>query len=245
MRRKRTSSGTCSRRRSLTRGRSGSGTSPTSESSQARNPRRYVYRLHGVVRPERSVSEDAETTCPVCGSANSREATSCGSCGYSLSDASRTDKVDALLDDLMDLSKAPPEITEPEPPVEESPDVDETVAEKLFDSLLVEIQPAGQDEVPEVRADSSVAEVPEPRSELFADVSRVPVSATPAETEAGKLLRVSGRMFDLVTFGSGAALVATFLGFRMYQSLFDAWNPLLADCCESNAFGGIIAVSLR
>ncbi|TLZ90753.1 MAG: citrate lyase subunit alpha, partial [Methanobacteriota archaeon] len=58
------------------------------------------------------MSEDAETTCPVCWSANSREATSCGSCGYSLSDASRTDKVDALLDDLMDLSKAPPEITE-------------------------------------------------------------------------------------------------------------------------------------
>src|SRR5439155_1655631 len=95
----------------------------------------YVYRPHGVVRPERSVSEDADNSCPVCGSANPREATSCGSCGYSFSDASRTDKVDALLDDLMDLSKAPPEITEPDPPVEESPDVDETVAEKLFDCL--------------------------------------------------------------------------------------------------------------
>jgi len=187
------------------------------------------------------VSEDAETTCPVCGSANPREATSCGSCGYSLSDASRTDKVDALLDDLMDLSKAPPETREPAPPVEESPDVDETVAEKLFDSLLVEIQPAGRDEVPEVRAESSVAEVPEPRSELFADVSRVPVSATPAETEAGKLLRISGRMFDLVTFGSGGALVATFFGFRMYQSLFDAGNPVPAIVFAAIASAGMVA----
>src|SRR5438309_10234927 len=128
-----------------------------------------------------------------------------------------TDKLAALLDDLMDLSKAPPEITEPEPPVEESPDVDETVAEKLFDSLLVEIQPARQDEVPEVRADSSVAEVPEPRSELFADVSRVPVPATPAETEAANLLRISGRIFALNTLGSGAAPIATSCGFRMSQ----------------------------
>src|SRR5436190_173965 len=178
MRRKRTSSGTSSRRRSRTRGRSGSGISPTSESSQARNPRRYVYRPHGVVRPERSVSEDADNSCPVCGSANPREATSCGSCGYSFSDASRTDKVDALLDDLMDLSKAPPEITEPDPPV---------------------------------------------------------------ETEAGKLLRISGRMFDLVTFGSGAALVATFFGFRMYQSLFEAGNPLPAIVFAAIASAGMIA----
>src|SRR5437016_13832576 len=141
----------------------------------------------------------------------------------------------------MDLSKAPPEITEPDPPVEEPPDVDETVAEKLFDSLLVEIQPAGQDEVPGVRSDSSVAEGPEPKSELFGDVSRVPVSATPAETEAGKLLRISGRMFDLVTFGSGAALVATFVGFRMYQGLFAAGNPLPPIVFAAIASVGLLA----
>src|SRR5439155_14483925 len=141
----------------------------------------------------------------------------------------------------MDLSKAPTETTEPAPPVEESPDVDETVSEKLFDAVLGENQTGGKDEVPDMRADSSVAEVPEPRSELFGDVSRVPVSATPAETEGGKLLRISGRMFDLVTFGSGAALVATFFGFRMYQSLFDAGNPLPAVVFAAIASAGMVA----
>jgi Flp pilus assembly protein TadD len=161
-----------------------------------------------------------------------------------LSDASQTDKVDALLDDLMDLSKtapAPQVAIEPEPVLEETPDADEAVAEKLFDSLLVEIQPGPQDEVPQMRASSTVADIPEPGSELFGDVSRVPVSATPAETEAGKLLRISGRMFDLVTFGSVAGLVATFVGFRMYQSLFDATNPLPAIVFAAIASVGMIA----
>jgi len=138
-------------------------------------------------------------------------------------------------------TEAPSAAAEAEPSTEEPPDVDEAVAEKLFDSLLVEIQPAGQDGIPEVRAESTVAEVPGPRSELFGDVSRVPVSATPAETEAGKLLRISGRMFDLVTFGSVAGLVATFVGFRMYQSLFDASNPVPAIVFVAIASVGMIA----
>jgi len=144
----------------------------------------------------------------------------------------------------MDLSKAPPTAIEAEPTSEESPDVDEAVAEKLFDSLLVEIQPAGQDEVPEVRAGSTVADIPAPGPELFGDVSRVPVSATPAETETGKLLRISGRMFDFVTFGSVAALAGTFVGFRMYQSLFDAANPLPTIVFAGIASAGMIAALL-
>lgn len=187
------------------------------------------------------MSKDANPPCPVCGTLNPRDATSCDGCGYSFSDASRTEKVDALLNDLMDLSHARPATVEPEPTAEEPPDVDEAVAEKLFDSLLVEIQPGQEDEVPEVRASSTVAEVPRPGSEVFGDVSRVPVGATPAETETGKLLRISGRMFDLVTFGSVAALVATFLGFRMYQNLFDAANLLPAIVFVAIASVGMIA----
>ena len=190
------------------------------------------------------MSEDADVPCPVCGAANPRDATSCNACGYALTDASRTDKVDALLDDLMDLSKAPPAAIAAEPTSDESPDVDEAVAERLFDSLLVEIQPAGEDEVPEVRARSTVADIPPPAPDVFGDVSRVPVSATPAETETGKLLRISGRMFDLVTFGSVAALAGTFIGFRMYQSLFDAANPLPTIVFAGIASAGMIAALL-
>ena len=71
---------------------------------------------------------------------------------------------------------------------------------------------------------STVAEVPE----VLADVARVPVAASPADTEGGKLLGISGRMFDAVTFGSVAALVATFVGFRMYENVFDPTRPWTA-----------------
>jgi Flp pilus assembly protein TadD len=154
-----------------------------------------------------------------------------------LTEASPTAKVDALLDDLMDLSKSP--VAEAEPPADLTPDMDEEVAEKLFDSLLVEIQPAQGEEAAEVRSGSTVSEVPEPASEVFGDVAKVPVLATPGDTEGGKLLRVSGRMFDLVTFGSVAALVATFVGFGMYQNVFDAARPL-----PTVAFAAVAAVGM-
>src|SRR5712691_3662090 len=223
------------------RGRSGSGISPLRNPLRPETQGDTFIDLSSVVRLERFVSQDADLPCPVCGSVNPRDATSCDACGYSFSDASRTNKVDALLDDLMDLSKAPSDPGESEPTAEEPPDVDEAVAEKLFDSLLVEIQPAREDEVPEVRSGSTVADIPEPASELFGEVSRIPVGATPAETETGKLLRISGRMFDVVTFGSVGALVATFLGFRMYQSLFDAANPLPTIVFAAIASVGMIA----
>src|SRR5881409_2869018 len=52
------------------------------------------------------------------------------------------ENVDAILEDLLDLSKAPMvEVRPVPPPAPEEPDVDEVAAERLFDSLLVEIQP--------------------------------------------------------------------------------------------------------
>src|SRR5436190_15902827 len=147
------------------------------------------------------MSDEPGSPCPVCGAPNSADAAFCGACGYALSEASSTTKVDALLEDLMDLSKSAPVQAEPETVPDDAPDVDEAVAEKLFDSLLVEIQPAEGTEAAQVSTTSSVAEVPE----VLADVARVPVAASPADTEGGKLLGISGRMFDGVTFGSGAA----------------------------------------
>ncbi len=174
------------------------------------------------------MSDEPGSPCPVCGAPNPADAAFCGACGYALSEASSTTKVDALLEDLMDLSKSAAVQAEPETVPDDAPDVDEEVAEKLFDSLLVEIQPAKGDEAAEVSTTSTVAEVPEVVPEVLADVARVPVAASPADTEGGKLLGISGRMFDAVTFGSVAALVATFVGFRMYQNIFDPTRPWTA-----------------
>jgi len=67
----------------------------------------------------------------------------CGACGFSLNKLSPEEKVDAILEDLLDLSQAPPAGAKPEsPPAPDESEVDETAAEELFDSLLVEIQPS-------------------------------------------------------------------------------------------------------
>src|SRR5438093_9836451 len=118
------------------------------------------------------MSDEPGSPCPVCGAPNSADAAFCGACGYALSEASSTTKVDALLEDLMDLSKSAPVQAEPETVPDDAPDVDEAVAEKLFDSLLVEIQPAKGDEAAEVSTPSTVAEVPEVVPEVLADVAR-------------------------------------------------------------------------
>src|SRR5256884_9099820 len=103
------------------------------------------------------MSDEPGTPCPVCGAPNSADAAFCGACGYALSEASSTTKVDALLEDLMDLSKSAPVQAEPETVPDDAPDVDEAVAEKLFDSLLVEIQPPERTEPPQVSPPSSAA----------------------------------------------------------------------------------------
>ena len=105
------------------------------------------------------MSDEPGSPCPVCGAPNSADAAFCGACGYALSEASSTTKVDALLEDLMDLSKSAPVQAEPETVPDDAPDVDEAVAEKLFDSLLVEIQPAEGTEAAQVSTTSSVGRI--------------------------------------------------------------------------------------
>jgi Flp pilus assembly protein TadD len=170
------------------------------------------------------MGDELEIPCPICGATNLAGATTCSSCGFALVEAPQTQKMDALLDDLLELSEKP--VAEPDPaPVEEAADVDEAVAEQLFDSLLVEIRPS--DTEPPISEETDFPEVvsPEPPAEVLGDVDRVPVLATPAETEGKKLHNISGRIFDLVTLGSVGALFAVFLVFRMYETLFDPSRP--------------------
>src|SRR5438445_6806122 len=158
-----TSCATSSRPRSRTRGRNGSGTSLPGRWFHGRNPRRYVYRK--AVRSSESVpplSDPTTVLCSVCGHANPSDATVCDACGFALSRLSPEEKVDAILDDLLDLSKAPITEAKPAPPrVPDEPEVDESAAEELFDSLLVEIQPSSPAEPAEPAGDESAPDVDE------------------------------------------------------------------------------------
>ena len=208
-----------------------------------------------VLRMEPALSESVQ--CQVCGAVNPADSPSCGACGVPIGDAASKAKIDALLDDLLEMPAPAPEDSPP-PVVDEAPDVDEAVAEELFDSLLVEIQPRpraaaapeaaeAEPQAPEVEDIEEVGETPEtfPAEEPqepaapLEEVERIPVAATPADAETGKLLGVSGRMFDLVTFGSGAALVAVFALFRMYEAPFT--NPLSTALFAAIAAGGMAA----
>src|SRR2546428_129951 len=135
-----TSCGTSSPRKSRTPGRSGSGTrvshpkANTGRWFHPGNPRRYVYRK-AVSSSEtvRSLSDQTHVSCPVCGHYNPADATVCGACAFVLSNLSPEEKVDAILEDLLDLSKAPMAEAKPAPPpAPEEPEVDEVAAEELF-----------------------------------------------------------------------------------------------------------------
>src|SRR5207247_1426267 len=104
------------------------------------------------------------------------------------------------------------------PPAAEEPELDEVAAEKLFDSLLVEIQPSTPEDQPEDRPVAPALEESPTAPEASMDTERIPVLATPAETEGRKMIRISGRMFDAVTYASVGALLAVFIGFRMWAN---------------------------
>ena len=191
------------------------------------------------------MSDQTTVSCPVCGHYNAADATVCGACGFALSNLSPEEKVDAILEDLLDLSKAPlAEVKPAPPPAPEEPDVDEVAAEELFDSLLVEIQPSLSAEPREDRFVSEVVEESPPAREVPMDAERIPVLATPAETEGRKMIRISGRMFDGVTYASVGALVAVFIFFRMYANPFDLSAPFPMLLFAGIAAGGMLAALL-
>src|SRR2546425_5759351 len=156
MRRNSTSCGTFSRRKSRTPGRSGSGIRVAKPNAHIGrwfhpgNPRRYVYwKAVSSFETVQSLTDQTNVSCPVCGHYNAADATVCGACAFVLNKMSPEEKVDAILEDLLDLSKAPMAEARPEtPPAPEELDVDEVAAERLVDSLLVEIQPAASGDPP-------------------------------------------------------------------------------------------------
>src|SRR6266571_8297526 len=170
------------------------------------------------MRPRRAtespVSDEPGVPCPVCGALNPVDLENCGACGFALKQSGSGERVDALLEDVLDLSNVPsaPAASDASE-LEEPDDIDQEVAEQLFDSLLVEIQPSEHDVPPEDAVASSPTQIAESASQDFGGVERVPVLATPAETEGRKLTRISGRMMDLVTFGGIAGLVGVFVYF--------------------------------
>src|SRR5207249_321932 len=251
-RRSKTSYATSSRPKSRTPARSGSGTSVPPDRARIRrwfhpgNPRRYVYRK-AVSSSEtvRSLTDQTTVSCPVCGHFNAADATVCGACAFALSHLSPEEKVDAILEDLLDLSKGPMAEAKPEPPpASEEPELDEVAAEKLFDSLLVEIQPSTPEEPPEDRPVAPALEESPTAPEASMDTERMPVLATPAETEGRKMIRISGRMFDGVTYASVGALVAVFMFFRMYANPFDLSAPFPIVLFAAIAAGGMLAALL-
>jgi len=191
------------------------------------------------------LTDQTDVSCLICGHYNASDATVCGACGFALSNLSPEEKVDAILEDLLDLSKAPlTEVKPVPPPAPEEPDVDEVAAEELFDSLLVEIQPPTPDEPTEDRSAPEVVEETPPAREVPVGAERIPVLATPAETEGRKMIRISGRMFDGVTYASVGALVAVFMFFRMYANPFDLSAPFPIVLFAAIAAGGMLAALL-
>jgi len=187
------------------------------------------------------VADQTNVLCPICGQPNPATAKQCAACGITFATGFGTEKVDAILEDLLDLAKAPPDAASGTSPEAESPDVDETSAEQLFDSLLAEVQPSPDDAAAEERGGGRVGEAPESSPEAGEAVDRIPVLATPADTEGRKIIRISGRMFDAVTLGSVGALVVVFVFFRMYVNPFDPSNPLPTLLFAGVAVGGMAA----
>ncbi len=177
--------------------------------------------------------------CPICGQPNPATAKQCAACGITFATGRGTEKVDAILEDLLDLAKAPPDAASARSPEAESPDIDETSAEQLFDSLLAEVQASPDDATAEGGEGASVDEGPESAKQAGEAVDRIPVLATPADTEGRKIIRISGRMFDAATLGSVGALVVVFVFFRMYVNPFDPSNPLPTLLFAGVAVGGM------
>src|SRR5207244_10668348 len=108
-----TSCGTSSRRKSRTPGRSGSGIRVAKPNAYIRrwfhpgNPRRYVYwKAVSSFETVQSLTDETNVSCPVCGHYNAADATVCGACAFVLNRMSPVEKVDAIVEDLLDMWKA-------------------------------------------------------------------------------------------------------------------------------------------
>src|SRR2546428_10792488 len=54
------------------------------------------------------VSDEPGVPCPVCGALNPEDLENCGACGFALKESGSGEQVDALLEDVLELSAGPP-----------------------------------------------------------------------------------------------------------------------------------------
>src|SRR5439155_492966 len=67
------------------------------------------------------VADQTTVLCPICGQPNPVKAKQCAACGITFTTGAGTEKVDAILEDLLELAKAPPDAASGTSPEAESP----------------------------------------------------------------------------------------------------------------------------
>jgi len=203
-------------------------------------------------------------TCGVCGAKNPPGVQFCESCGVELAPrpATQEPEIDKLLEELVEVKPGGTEEGA------ESLDIDKEIVDELLDSLLIEEEVAEQFECPLCGTRLSVdaktcpkcgatfaevgeagAAVPPPPEEQEAAPERaargeaaeeeaVPV----AVTEDTKALRVrSGKLIDLVVFGTIGLLALVFALFQMWRWSAVASNPVPLAVFGAVAVGGMSA----
>src|SRR2546426_11610613 len=141
------------------------------------------------------VADQTTVLCPICGQPNPVKAKQCAACGITFVTGPGTEKVDAILEDLLELAKAPPDAASGTSPEAESPDVDETSAEQLFDSLLAEVQPSPDEATAQGGSGESGGGGARAAAEGGGGGAPVPVLATPPDTEGRHNIRNFRRTF--------------------------------------------------
>ena len=202
-------------------------------------------------------------TCNVCGAKNPPGVQFCESCGVELEArrAVEEPEIDKLLEELVDVK--------PEGRGSgESLDIDKEIMDELLDSLLVEEEPAEHFDCPlcgtklplsakvctkcgatfaELDEGAAAAElIPPPRAkagvagppEAAVEGETVPVAVT--EDAVSSPVR-SGKLIDVVVFGTIGALLAVFAVFQMWRWSAVAENPASLAVFGGVALGGMAA----
>ena len=198
-------------------------------------------------------------TCAVCGAKNPPGVQFCEACGVELApQAPKTDEpeIDKLLEELVEIKP------EEAPAERESLDIDKEIVDELLDSLLVEEEPAEHFDCPlcgtklpldaksctkcgatfaEI-APEAVARAPPPE-EVEAAAPSAPAgpeakaSVSVTDDAVPSLGLRSGKMIDVVVFGTILALFAVFALFQMWK-----WSAVAANPASVGVFA-VVAVA--
>ncbi|MEK6851964.1 MAG: tetratricopeptide repeat protein [Candidatus Thermoplasmatota archaeon] len=199
-------------------------------------------------------------TCRVCGAKNPAGVQFCEACGVEVvPQAARAEEpeIDRLLEELVEIK--PEEV----PADREGLDLDKEIVDELLDSLLIEEEPAEHFDCPlcgeklpldakscpkcgatfaEVAPEAVAREVPAPsEEEAAAPAEEAPVSVAVTDEGVPSLSLRSGKLIDLVVFGTIGALVAVFLLFQMWRWSVVTGNPASVGLFALVAIGGMAA----